>query len=164
MLKVIPPSQKNKYETEDESGLVNVFDGSNESGNKVIKYLFDLEEKYNESGRDFLHWNQPTIEAYNAEIRLIRDVTRHSQGSLDGKGMMASVERFIKAHDPYIDLFGPGRWTGSKIKLYSIELLVEDDWRPTDSHTCTRIQCWIIAAYWTLKYKDYIYHVKARPL
>jgi hypothetical protein len=120
--------------------IEDVFDCENESGQRVIDYLFAATAKY---GADFL-LSMPTVYAYETECALITGVSKHSKGKLTDAALKMLTEQFVEAHLHVNSVSLP--WTGEDVPLFL--LMLKTDGERVEDVTCNQIQSWIIREFW----------------
>ncbi len=134
--------QKTRIETED-FVIEDVFDCENESGQRVIDYLFAAAAKYAD---DFL-LTMPTIYAYDTERELCAGVSKHSKSKLTDAALKMLCEQFVDAHLHVNSVSLP--WTGDDVPLLYLTLRLNGE--RVENLTCNQIQCWIIREFWLRK-------------
>lgn len=144
MLRVIPRSEEKVFVPKTFICDKDVFDVSNKTGSKVIHYLFQLNEKYGAATAKFINLNQPTVEAYNAEVDLVDGIKMREARMIGSKALRTIVDHYIKTHDPNADLSQP--WTKDEVQLIYLELFLNAEL--LDAYTCNEIQGQIITALW----------------
>jgi DNA primase len=120
--------------------IEDVFDCENESGQRVIDYLFAAAAKY---GDDFL-LTTPTIYAYETECTLVEGVSKHSKGDLTDAALKMLAEQFVGAHLHANSVSLP--WTGKDVPLFYLTLRLNGE--RLESVTCNEIQSWVIREFW----------------
>jgi 5S rRNA maturation endonuclease (ribonuclease M5) len=120
--------------------IEDVFSLENESGQRVIDYLFAAAAKY---GDDFL-LNMPTIYAYETECALVEGVGKHSKGKLTDAALKTLTDQFIDAHLHVNSVSLP--WTPDAVPLFHITLKANGKW--LENETCNRIQSWVLREFW----------------
>jgi hypothetical protein len=120
--------------------IEDVFDCENESGQRVIDYLFAAAAKY---GDDFL-LNMPTVYAHDIERELCGGVVSHSKGELTDAALKTLTDRFIDAHLHVNSVSLP--WTGDDVPLF--HLTVKRNGERLGNTTCNQIQSWILREFW----------------
>jgi hypothetical protein len=132
-------------QTETENFVVeDVFSGENESGQRVIDYLFAAAAKY---GDDFL-LTMPTVYAYDTECALVTGVSKHSKGELTDAALKTLTDHFIDAHLHANSVSLP--WTGKAVPSFHIILKTNGKW--LENETCNQIQAWILREFWLRQY------------
>ncbi len=128
-------------QTEPEEIIIeDVFDCENESGQRVIDYLFAAAAK---KGDDFL-LNMPTVKAYKTELALVRGIAKNSRGELSDESLKTLTETFIAAHLRSEDV--SDQWTGDDVPLF--HLTVKKGGERLENITCNQIQSWILREFW----------------
>ncbi len=120
--------------------IEDVFTVGNESGQRVIDYLFAAAAKY---GDAFL-LSMPTVYAYETECSLATGVSNHSKGKLTDAALKTLTEQFVEAHLHVNSVSLP--WTGKEVPLFYLTL--RTDGERVDNLTCNQIQSWIIREFW----------------
>jgi hypothetical protein len=123
--------------------IEDVFDCKNESGQRVIDYLFIAAAKY---GDAFL-LTMPTVYAHETECSLATGVSKHSKGKLTDAALKTLTEQFVEAHLHVNSVSLP--WTGEDVPLFL--LMLKTDGERADNLTCNEIQSWIIRELWLRK-------------
>jgi hypothetical protein len=120
--------------------IEDVFDAKNESGQRVIDYLFAAAAKY---GDDFL-LTTPTIYAHETECALVEGVGKHSKGKLTDAALKTLTTQFVDAHlrAGSVSL----AWTPDNVPLFHITLKANGKW--LENETCNQIQSWILREFW----------------
>jgi 5S rRNA maturation endonuclease (ribonuclease M5) len=131
--------QKTEIEAED-FVIEDVFDCKNESGQRVIDYLFIAAAKY---GDAFL-LSMPTVYAYETECSLATGVSKHSKGKLTDAALKMLTEQFVEAHLHVNSVSLP--WTGEDVPLFL--LMLKTDGERVEDVTCNQIQSWLIREFW----------------
>jgi 5S rRNA maturation endonuclease (ribonuclease M5) len=131
--------QKTRIETED-FVIEDVFECKNESGQRVIDYLFAAAAKY---AADFL-LSMPTVYAHETECALATGVSKHSKGKLTDAALKTLTEQFVEAHLHVNSVSLP--WTGKEVPLFYLTLKIKGE--RVDNLTCNQIQSWIIREFW----------------
>lgn len=123
----------------------NVFDYTNEAGTKVIQHLYRLGEKHKEVGKEFIFLNQPTIEAYEAELNLVDGIRQREAKNITAEDLKTLIENYIKTHSPDAENL-PDKWTGANVPLMYFRILLNGE--ELEAYTCNEIQSQIIGAIW----------------
>ncbi len=121
--------------------LEDVFTAENESGQRVIAYLFEAAKKH---GTDELLLGMPTVRAYQAGKELVAGVGKHSKGDLTDEQLKAHTDRFINAHLRSDDILG--EWAGKDVPLFHLMPRAHED--RLKNLTCNEIQSWIVREFW----------------
>lgn len=146
MLNVIPRKKlQNQTPKTYQSAPENIFDIDNETGMKVIQYLHQCGEKYTQANQIFINYNQPTVEAYEAEISLIEAIRQREAKQISGEALKTILDHYIKTHSPNADL-SPDKWTGDDVPLYYIRFLLNGE--ELEAYTANIIQVYLISAMW----------------
>jgi hypothetical protein len=120
--------------------IEDVFDAKNESGQRVIDYLFAAAAKY---GDDFL-LTTPTIYAHETERALADGVSKHSKGKLTDAALKTLTTQFVDAH-LHVNSVSLA-WTGDDVPLF--HLTVKSNGERLENVTCNKIQSWILREFW----------------
>jgi hypothetical protein len=123
--------------------IEDVFSTENESGQRVIDYLFAAAGKY---GDDFL-LTMPTVYAHETECSLATGVSKHSKGKLTDAALKTLTEQFVEAHLHANSVSLP--WTGEDVPLFLLTLKLDD--KRVEDVTCNQIQSWILREFWLRK-------------
>ncbi len=124
----------------EEFAIEDVFSVENESGQRVIDYLFAAAAKY---GDDFL-LNMPTVYAYETERALVEGVIKHSEGKLTDAALKMLTEQFVEAHLRVNS--ASLAWTGDDVPLFHLTLKANGKW--LENETCNLIQSWVLREFW----------------
>jgi 5S rRNA maturation endonuclease (ribonuclease M5) len=120
--------------------IEDVFSPENESGQRVIDYLFAAAAKY---GDAFL-LTMPTVYAYETECALVTGVSKHSKGKLTDAALKTITDSFIDAHLHVNSVSMP--WTGEDVPLFLLTLKLNGE--RVEDVTCNQIQAWILREFW----------------
>jgi 5S rRNA maturation endonuclease (ribonuclease M5) len=120
--------------------IEDVFSLENESGQRVIDYLFAAAAKY---GDDFL-LTMPTVYAYETECALVTGVGKHSKSELTDAALKTLTTQFVDAHLHANSVSLP--WTGDDVPLFHITLKANG--KRLENETCNQIQSWILREFW----------------
>jgi hypothetical protein len=120
--------------------IEDVFDCKNESGQRVIDYLFIAAAKY---GDAFL-LSMPTVYAHETECSLATGVSKHSKGKLTDAALKMLTEQFVEAHLHVNSVSMP--WTGEDVPLFLLRLKTSGE--RVEDVTCNQIQSWLIREFW----------------
>jgi DNA primase len=126
---------------EAETIVEDVFSLENESGQRVIDYLFGKIKEYETD--DFL-LAQATARAYASEVKLIAAVQKHQAGALSDGGLTEAADRFIDAR--YRSDNDGSDWTGKAVPVFNLSLRMNGE--RVDNITCNQIQLWILRELW----------------
>jgi hypothetical protein len=120
--------------------IEDIFSVENESGQRIIDYLFAAAAKY---GDEFL-LSMPTIYAYETECALVTGVSKHSEGKLTDAALKTLTTQFVEAHLRVNSV--SLAWTGDAVPLF--HLTVKRNGERLENITCNQIQAWIIREHW----------------
>ncbi len=137
--------------------IEDVFDAKNESGQRVIDYLFEAAKNHQP---DELLLGMPTVRAYQAGKELVAGVGKHSKGELTDGQLKVLTDRFINAHLRSDDVLG--EWTGKAVPLFYLTLKTNGE--RADAQTCNLIQSWIVREFWLRNYSETEIIIKAVKL
>lgn len=123
---------------------MSIFDVSNLTALRFIRYLMKYCEKCEPTGAPVVRINQPTTQAYISELNLIDGILKREKAEISDRQLKCQVDKYLSTHKE--DLI-PADWLQDRdAPLYSITLRKNGD--RFDFMIGNTIQIAIAAAYW----------------